>query len=134
MTAARPGPRSVSISSIRSSACTNPTAYITSARLSDSMCGTLKLSRVTTRFGRPGNVWVRCTARFPRPNTFCLKKFGRSAAVTFARFGVRPSYSGTWSEEFGVNRNVPPWPGGRTLNASPAFEWSVAVCANAVDP
>jgi hypothetical protein len=63
------------------------------------MCGTLKLSRVTTRSGRAGIDSTPIELRLPNPKTFCLKKFGRSAAVTLAFRGVSPSYRAIWSVE-----------------------------------
>ena len=61
-------------------------------RLFAVMCGTPKLSRVMVSPGRAGNVsGVPCTGSPPSPNTFTLKKFGRSAIDTLLRFGVSPS-------------------------------------------
>ena len=89
--ATRPGPRSVSISSPRSSAVTKPIPYITSSRVGASMCGTLKLSRVTTRSGRAGKVCTRLHAQAAEPEHVLLEVVRQVGGRDVVLSGVSPS-------------------------------------------
>ena len=95
---------------------------IESARVVPVMWATPLASRSMTTPGCPGGLKVLAGDSPPRPKTFFLKKTGSEASVTVSKFGVSPSYSGTWLNELAPGGLVPASPGGSTFQAWPGAE------------
>jgi len=112
--AMRAGYRMTSMNRARSCATAQPAPKKMSARFLAVMCGTPNESRTIVR---PGFGCSVLTAAPVRPNVAGLKYFGMSAAVTEPSRGVSPSYSASWSVEFGTAGSEPAWPGGRMFHA-----------------